>query len=380
MIERRLKPFSLGEHLVKVPIVGGAMSIAVAGDELTAGISNLGGAGTLGGVGRAFLPENKGLAPTFREADPIALQKIIDITREKSPDGVIGVNVLMAARWHKAMIRAAVESGGKGKRSKIDYLVIGAGFSDEVPEWVADHPEVALVIMASSDIGAAMMARAWWKDGEGRLPDAIVLEDPKYAGGHLGANRDKINRRSLRLEYSVRGLRERLDGYRWPISIIAAGGVWGKEDMDRILALGADAVQMATRFVATKECDASEAFKQIHLMANGVNEESVEKKEGDIVLVDSPVGMPGRAIYNQFLRDLDEGKIHDRCKVNCLTKCLCRESKGASSFCIIDHLVKAYEGDEKEGLFFSGSNAYRSKGQGIVPVKQIFDELCGIAV
>lgn len=104
MVERRLKPLKLGQYIVEKPIVGGAMSIAVAGSELVAAISNRGGAGTLGGVGRAFLTENKGLAPTFGEADPIALQRLIDETREKSPDGIIGLNILMAARWHEAMI------------------------------------------------------------------------------------------------------------------------------------------------------------------------------------------------------------------------------------------------------------------------------------
>lgn len=379
MIKEKLSPLKLGEHEVRIPIVGGAMSIAVAADELVAAGANIGIASTLGGVGRAFLTENRGLARSFGEADCIALQRLIDVTREKSPDGVIGVNILMAARWHKDMIRVAVESGGKGKRSKIDYLVVGAGFDEKVPEWTADHPEVALLFMASADLAASLMARAWWKDGKGRKPDGIIMEAPKFAGGHLGASRDKIDRRTLTLEHSIPELRIRLiKNGLGDVPIIAAGGIWNKVDIEEKMALGANGVQMATRFVSTKECDAPDAFKQMYLMTNQVEEGREEHIEGDIVLVDSPVGLPGRAIYNNFLRQLERGEIHDRCKVNCLTKCACHESQGQVSFCIIDRLVKAVEGDVENGLVFCGSNAYRLKEQGIVTVKKIVDELCGV--
>lgn len=367
LVEGQLPSLMLGEHKVKVPIVGGAMSIAVAGVDLAAAIANEGGAGTLGGVGRAFLTENRNLARmarTFGKADCLALERLIDATREKSPDGVIGVNILMAARWHEPMIKTAV--GPKGKRPKIDYLVVGAGFHEDVPEWVKDHPEVALVLMASSDRSATMLAGSWWKKHK-RKPDAIVMEAPIDAGGHLGAHRRMVDDPKLRLEYSIPALRKRLGEYEWgDITIIGAGGIWDRADIDRVLAFGADGVQMATRFVCTQECAAPESFKQKYIDAS---------KE-DIVLVDSPVGYPGRAIRNKFIKELEAGNVRDRCKVNCLTKCACRESKGKVSFCIIDRLVKAVEGDADNGLVFCGSNAWRSKEQGIVTVKQIFDELC----
>lgn len=366
MTEGELRPFTFGECTIEVPIFGGAMSIAVAGEDYAAGIANAGGAGTLGGVGGGFLSANRQLSSSFLKADCLTLKQKINNTREKSPHGAVGVNILMAARWHEELIRVAV--GPKGEKSKINFLVVGAGFHEDVPEWIEDHPEVALVLMASSDRAATTMAGIWWKKHK-RKPDAILLETPKDAGGHLGAHRKMVYDTKVTLEYSIPALRKKLEELEWEIPIIAAGGIWDRADMDRVLAYGAGAVQMATRFVCTPECAAPKEFKQMYLDA---------KKE-DIVLVDSPVGYPGRVIRNKFIDELERGEIRDKCKVSCLTKCLCRENKGEVSFCIIDRLVMAFEGDVENGLVFCGSNAWRSREQGIVPIAQIFQELNGIA-
>lgn len=365
MTKEKLSPIKIGEYKIEVPIFGGAMSIAVAGPEYAATIASLGGVGILGGVGRAFLTENRDLSSSFEKADCLALERAIDATREMSPDGKIGVNILMAARWHESLIRTAV--GPKGKKSKINFLVVGAGFHEDVPEWIKDHPGIALLLMASSDRSATMLAGIWWKKHK-RKPDAIIMEDPGKAGGHLGAHRKMVNDKKVSLEHSIPALRQRLFELGWEIPIIGAGGVWDGADIDRVIAFGADGVQIATRFVCTPECAAPVEFKKMYLDAN---------KE-DIVLVDSPVGYPGRAIRNKFIDQLEKGEIHDKCKVSCLTKCACRESKGRTHFCIIDRLVKAFEGDVENGLVFCGSNAWRSKEQGIVPMKQVYDELCGV--
>ncbi len=372
--ERQLPQLRIGEYVSRYPVILGGMSIGTGGAELAAAVANAGGMGTIGGVGRGFLTANRKLARSFRDADCRAIENEINLAREISPDGILGVNVLMAARWHKPVIRAAVATGGE--RSKINYLVVGAGFHEGVPQWIADHPEVALILMASADLAAILMTKAWWREGKGRLPDAIVLEAPKDAGGHLGASRDKVYRQTLTLESTVPSLRKRLAEHGWEIPIIGAGGVWDRADIDRVLGWGGNGVQMATRFVCTPECAAPESFKQMYLQAKRVGPMREGYTNGDIVLVDSPVGYPGRAIYNKFLHELKEGLVHDRCKVNCLTRCLCRESKCGSHFCIIDRLVKAFEGDVENGLVFCGSNAYRSREQGIVPVKQILAELC----
>lgn len=366
MVENQFPPLVIAEQfserriILDQPIIGGGMSIGVAGAEYASAFAKLGLAGTLGGVGRVFLDGNRKLAHSLWKDDCLALQKEISCAREMSPDGIIGANILLAVRWHEQLIQAAV--GPKEKKSKINYLVAGAGFHEDVPLWTKDHPEVALLLMASSDLAAVMMAKQW-QEKHHRLPDAIIMEEPSTAGGHLGATRKSLDRDKYKLEFSIPALLNRLDDHGWNIPIIAAGGIWDRSDINRMLRLGARGVQMATRFVCTPECAVPPAFKQMYLNAG---------KE-DIVLVDSPVGYPGRAIRNKFINQLEQGEIHDRCEGSCLTKCACRDLK--THFCVMDRLVRAFRGDVENGLFFCGGNAWRAKEQGIVPVSQIIEEL-----
>lgn len=362
MTETDLKPLIIApgterELILPEPIIGGGMSIRIAGVEYVVGCNKARFAGTFGGVGRNLLDENRRMVENPADADCAGLVEDIKNARDLSPDGVIGVNVLMAILWSEQLIRAAV--GPAGTKSKINYVVVGAGFHEDVPLWVADHPEVDLFLMASSGLAAIQMAKQWLIK-YGRLPDAIIMEEPPTAGGHLGANKRNVYNPRLRHEVTIPDLLRRYKEQEipWDIPIIAAGGIWNRKDVDEAIILGAKGVQVATELVATNECDAPLEFKQAYINA----------KKKDIVLIDSPAGYPGRAIRNKFIDDLFAGKIHDKCrgKGGCLKECECRDH--GTHFCLLDRLYMAQEGDEDNGLVFCGSNAWRLRK--ILPMKQ----------
>lgn len=357
--EKQLPSLAIGEYELKYPIIGGGMSIKTGGSKVAAAVAECGGGGTLGGVGLGYIPRDRREAGyRILKAERLALQQELRVTRNLCPDGIIGANILMAARYHKEMIQAAIEA-----EAGINYLTLGAGFNPEVPEWTKEHPEVALLLMASSDKAAMTMAAGWREHG--RLPDAIIMEEPATAGGHLGASWKMVYKDMYKLDRTIPALIESLQQKGWNIPVIAAGGIWDRKDIDHYLSLGAKGVQMASRFVCTPECAAAAEFKQMYLKA---------RKE-DAILIASPVGYPGRALRNPFTEKYEQGEIHDQCDINCLTKCECRESKGERGFCIIKRLNLAFEGNVDNGLVFCGSNAWRSKEQGIVPVSKIFKDL-----
>ena len=205
----------------------------------------------------------------------------------------------------------------------------------------------------------------WWKRHYNRLPDAIIIETPSAAGGHLGVTQNqKIDDEELKLEFVIPKSRKYLEKNNWNIPLIAAGGIWDRSDIDRMLKLGASGVQMATRFVCTRESGFSSEFKETYI--NSTPE--------SIKIIESPVGnLPGRAIWTGFLDQVERGEIHDHCSVNCLTNCVCRDKR--EKYCIVKALVNALNGDVNHGIVFAGTNAPLAKKDGIVTVKQIFDEL-----
>jgi NAD(P)H-dependent flavin oxidoreductase YrpB (nitropropane dioxygenase family) len=247
-------------------------------------------------------------------------------------------------------------------REGIKLVVFGAGLPTKLPALVSDS-SVNLVPIVSSARVAELILRVWDKH-YGRTADGFILEGP-LAGGHLGFSKDQLSRPD---EFSLdRLLPEVLevlksyeDKYGRKIPVVAAGGIFDAADIARMLRLGASGVQMATRFVCTVECGVSREFKQAYLDA---------EKE-DIVIIDSPVGMPGRAIRNTFLRDVERrGSIPIKCPYRCLTACKVEKAK----YCIALALLNSYFGDVDHGLIFCGQNAYRVKE--IVTVKALISNL-----
>lgn len=357
MSKESLPSLRIGDYEIRVPIIQGGMSVRISGAELVTAVTKCGGAGTIGGVGRGFGRKEYENYSVY-EADRMALRDELRKAKEIDPYGVYGVNLLVAVTDYDRLVREAANSGVK-------FIVSGAGLPTNLPGLTADHPEIALIPIVSS-LQALRVICLQWERKYHRQPDAIVIEEPATAGGHLGVTaKQGVWDENLKLINVLPESRRYLEEHNLNIPLIAAGGIWDRSDIDRMLALGANGVQMATRFVCTPECEAPPQFKQKYI-------DSIPE---DIVIIQSPVGIPGRAIRTRFLDKVERGEIDDQCSISCLRSCCFRDT--GEKYCIIKALGNARAGDVENGIVFCGSNAYRSKEQRIVSVRQIFNELTG---
>lgn len=355
-----LPKLRIGQHIAPYPIIQGGMGIRISGASLASAVANAGGVGIISAVALGFNspyfdPKQRGKRDIF-EANRLALIDELQKARELSPNGIIGINSMVAGQDHETITRTAAEHGA-------NLIIAGAGLPLHLPEYTRDYPDVALVPIISSTRAAKVICRKWQRQ-HGRLPDGFVVENPNTAGGHLGAKKEELGDVNLNTEQVipelVQYLREEL---KTEIPVIAAGGVWDRKDIDRFLSLGASGVQMGTRFITTDECDAHINYKTFHRDA----------KPEDVIIVPSPVGLPGRALKNPFAEkainhspDLDR-----RCFGSCLQVCSCRDR--SEDYCIARALDRAARGDVENGLIFAGSNAGRANA--IIPVKALMAEL-----
>jgi len=352
------QPLKIGKHTVRYPLIQGGMGVRISAGRLAGHIAKNGGVGLVAAAGIAL---NSGLydGKNFFQAETEAFKAELRKAYEIAPDGVIGVNVMVALSDYEQLVNAAIEGGAK-------VIVCGAGLPMSLPEITAHAPDVALVPIVSSLRAAQLIARKWQKAYH-RLPDAVVVEDPDTAGGHLGEKLENIGIGEYDQYETVRQVKNLFrTEYGVDVPIIAAGGIWDRADLEHALAEGADGVQMASRFVCTEECDADDAFKQKY----------IECTPDDIGLIMSPAGLPGRVILtnqdNIRQYDLDNAVA---CSLGCLKKCSYKES--GERFCIVTALDRAQRGDVETGLVFCGTNAW--KADRITTVKAIFDELFGDA-
>jgi len=351
----KLPALRIGKHIAPYPIIQGGMGIRISGAKLASAVANAGGIGIISAIGLGLN------SPYFRkrnffEANRLALIDEIQKARKLSPQGVLGINAMVAARDYETLVRTAAESG-------INLIISGAGIPLKLPEYAANHPDVALVPIISSVRAAKIICRKWEKRYD-RLPDAFVVENPNQAGGHLGAKSHELGSSALNAEQVIPELvRYFSSEVGQEIPVIAAGGIWDRGDIDRVLSLGAKGVQIGTRFITTDECDADRRYKEFHLHAS----------PEDIIIAPSPVGMPGRVIRNSFAEKAIAGdpNLEKRCIANCLEVCKSRDRK--ETYCIIQALDKAARGDVENGLIFAGSRAGRAEK--IVPVAELMQEL-----
>jgi NAD(P)H-dependent flavin oxidoreductase YrpB (nitropropane dioxygenase family) len=348
------KPLKIGKYEAKYPLIQGGMGVRISAGSLAGHVAKCGGVGLVAAPGIAL---NSGLytGTNYVEADLEGFKAELKKAYDIAPDGVIGVNVMVALSDYELLVGAAIEGGAK-------VVVCGAGLPLTLPGLTAHAPDVALIPIVSSVRCAQLIAKKWEK-GYNRLPDAVVVEDPDTAGGHLGEKLECIGTGEYDQYATVRGVKEFFrTEYNIDMPVIAAGGIWDRADLLNALEQGADGVQMASRFVPTVECDADDAFKQAYL----------DCKKEDIGLIMSPAGLPGRAILkNQediVLYDQMRGSI---CTTGCLKKCSYKES--GERFCIVKALDRAQRGDVATGLIFCGTNAW--KADRISTVQEIFDEL-----
>ncbi|SFH91503.1 NAD(P)H-dependent flavin oxidoreductase YrpB, nitropropane dioxygenase family [Tindallia magadiensis] len=342
----------IGDKTVKIPILQGGMGIGVSLSRLAAAVANAGGIGVMAGVQIGY--EEADFYTNNDEANVRGLRKHIRKAKELSPDGFLGVNIMVAVQNYREMVQAAVEE-------KIDLIISGAGLPSELPALVkGSGTKIAPIV--SSGKAAALIAKMWDRKYQ-VLPDLVIVEGPD-AGGHLGFSEEQLQgSHSFRLDEMVKdvmnALKQYEEKYRKKIPVIAAGGVFDGNDIADYLKMGAAGVQMATRFVATQECDADEKFKQAY----------INSQKEEIGLVKSPVGMPGRAILNEFVNRLQQGAIPVTKCTNCLKPC----NPATTPYCITEALIRSVTGSVSEGLIFAGKNAYRINK--IVSVQELMNEL-----
>ncbi|OWZ83782.1 NAD(P)H-dependent flavin oxidoreductase [Natranaerobius trueperi] len=345
-----LSKLKIADLEAKLPIVQGAMGVGISLSNLASTVANAGAVGMIAGVQIGYSEPDFEENP--KEANIRALKKHIRKAKSLSPEGVIGVNLLTAINNYADMVRASVEE-------KVDLIVSGAGFPKNLPDLVKGS-DTKIAPIVSSGKGAQLISKIWDRRYN-RVPDMVIIEGPE-AGGHLGFTvEDLKNPPSLEnlVPETIENLAPFEEKYNKKIPVVAAGGIYNGKDIKKYLELGASGVQMATRFVTTKECDASEEFKKTY----------VNSAKEDIQLVKSPVGMPGRAINNQFINKLKEEDIPINKCYNCLRPC----DPSSSSYCISDALVNSCIGDVDNGLIFCGTNAYRAEK--ITTVKDVINEL-----
>ncbi len=347
-----MKSFTIGELKIKIPVIQGGMGIGISLSGLAAAVANEGGVGVISAVGIGMLEKN--YARDFINANIRALKREINVAREKT-SGVIGVNIMVALTNFSDLVKTAIAE-------KADIIFSGAGLPLNLPSFLTKGSRTKLVPIVSSGRAAALICNKW-KAVYNYLPDAIVVEGPK-AGGHLGFKREQLDNPEYALEKLVPEVVSQVklfeEKFNANIPVIAAGGIYSGSDIKEIMELGATGVQLGTRFVTTHECDASDGFKQTYI--NSI--------ESDIEIIQSPVGMPGRAIRNEFINKINRG---EKRPVKCPYKCLKTCDIEKTPYCIFAALMSAMKGNFFNGYAFAGSNAWRTSK--IISVKETFDAL-----
>jgi nitronate monooxygenase len=349
----KMPKLRIGDAVARLPIVQGGMGVGISLSGLASAVANEGGIGviaanSIGMLDPKYYAKNK-------DANSVILRKEIRKAQEKT-SGLIGINIMVAVDDYPDLLRVAIEE-------KIDMVFLGAGLPIKgIPVEDLRAAGVKVIPIVSSARATRLIFRSWSKKYKD-IPDAVVVEGPK-AGGHLGFKTDQIDDPDFALERLLPDVVAEIKtfevDYHRKIPVIAAGGVFTGADIYKVFQLGASGVQMGTRFVATHECDADIRFKEAYVAC----------REEDIEIIKSPVGMPGRAIRNSFLKDIAAGKkMRFKCAWRCLKSCDIKNAR----YCISLVLNHARQGNLDKGLFFAGSNAFRVDK--IVSVNELLQEL-----
>ena len=342
---------------VKKPIIQGGMGVGISMSNLASAVVNEGGIGVISSIGLGLLTERQKKS-SYKEGNKQTLKH--EIRRARSlTSGVLGLNIMVAVTDYDELVKLAFDE-------EIDIIFLGAGLPLKLPPAITidriKNGMTKVAIIVSSGRAANLIFQSWQKRYD-HVPDLVVVEGP-MAGGHLGFKKEQIFNPVYALELLIPDVLSMVKRYEIiyekSIPVIAAGGIYTGADIFKFMELGVQGVQMGTRFVATHECDASQGFKQAY----------IDCKQEDITIIESPVGLPGRAIRNQFLNEVTAGKRKPfRCPWKCLKTCDYREAP----YCIAKALINAQKGNVGEGYTFAGANAYRV--QEIISVKQLFEKL-----
>ena len=347
-----IKPLRIGDLTAKVPVIQGGMGVGISLSGLAGAVAAGGGVGIISTAQIGYREDDWDKHPI--EANLRAIGKEISKAKEiANGNGPVGVNVMVATKEYERYVEAAVEA-------QADLIISGAGLPVDLPRMTEGSRTKILPIV--SGLKSAQVICRYWEKKYHRYPDGVVIEGP-LAGGHLGFSPEQLQDiEGLDYDKVISEIIQYVKTYEdkagREIPVIVAGGIYNRADMEHALALGAAGVQAATRFVTTYECDAADAYKQAY----------IDAQKEDIVIVKSPVGMPGRAIYNPFMKKAAEGKIpHGKCH-SCISTCHPAETP----YCITESLINAVKGNVDDALLFCGANAYRAKK--LEHVKEIMEE------
>ncbi len=338
----------IGNLTINPPIIQGGMGIRVSGAKLAAAAANTGCAGIIAGTGIGMFEDFQGTNLLVFNSESLRgeIRKARSLTK-----GIIGVNVMVALTDYENLVKTAVEEN-------VDMIIAGAGLPLDLPKFL-NGKDIKLIPIISSSRAFQIICRRW-QSHFNKLPDAVIVEGV-HAGGHLGYSYESVTgNTALTLEQIVEDVIIVANSFEPIIPVIAAGGIFDGEDIARFLRLGVSGVQMATRFVCTDECDVHPNFKQAYLNA----------KAGDITIIKSPVGLPGRVINNSFVEKIKQGKtVPFECNYKCLRTC----EPEKAPYCIAKVLANAAKGKMDESFAFAGSNA--GKCNEIIPVKKLVEKL-----
>ncbi len=368
----RYQPLVIGDLVIDRPVIQGGMGVGISLSGLAGAVAKAGGLGIISTAQIGFrepefkeTPEQANLKAIGKE-----LKKAREIAGKQTSEGgrpAVGFNIMVATKNYEHYVRAAVEAGA-------DIIISGAGLPIQLPDYVKGSATKIAPIVSSAK-SASVICRMWDRKYH-CAPDLVVIEGP-LAGGHLGFSRDdltsygadtphvsetyQLSRYDEEIGKIISVVREYEKKYQKKIPVVSAGGVFDRKDMEHHMGLGVDGVQVGTRFVTTKECDAPENYKQAYINAG----------QEDIVIVKSPVGMPGRAIKNSFL----ERVAVEKEKITHCFQCLEHCDPKTIPYCITRALIRAAEGDIENALLFCGANAYRCNK--IETVDEIMEEFVG---
>ncbi len=347
-VEHRYEPLRIGELTAPIPVIQGGMGVGISLGGLAGAVAAEGGVGIISSAQIGFRD------PDF-EKDPKACNiRAIEIeykkARQIAGEGIVGFNIMVALNHYEEYVREAAGVGA-------DLIISGAGLPTELPKYV-EGTKVKIAPIVSTEKAAQVILRYWSKKYH-RTADLVVIEGPR-AGGHLGFAPEKLTEYADRerdsggdgYDEEIRRILQVVKGYGeeygCSIPVVVAGGIDCGEEMERVMRLGVQGVQAATRFVTTYECDADVRYKQAYLDAC----------REDIRIVKSPVGMPGRAIMNPFMARVESGeRIPPQKCLGCLHKC----SPAQIPYCITEALIHAAKGETDEALLFCGANAYKAE-------------------